>query len=244
MNWWLIGLGALPAIGAAVCLWYRGKIGRERALMAATPTSQAAEVVRLAPGTLVELKGNLRCPSPLSAEFSKQNCAYFFAKIEREEVYYERDSQGRNERKTRSITIHSNIKFAPCTVEDGSGRVALNLDGADIEGEQVVNRREREQGVAGTILSIATGTGGGDLIHTETILALDIPIYVLGEVQADRSVGKPAKGSKNKVFVVSHKSEEERAKDLGSSMLWLLVISIVLVAATAGLVIWGVIKPP
>src|SRR4051812_12445119 len=156
--------------------------------MAATQTSKASDVAKLAPGTIVEVKGNLRCQAPLKGEFSQETCAYFWAKTDREEVYYERDSQGRNERKTRTQTIHSNIRFAPCLVQDQSGAVALNVDGAEVEGEQVVNRREREQqGVTSVLVSLATGGGGGDLIHTETILRLDIPIYVLGEVQPDRT---------------------------------------------------------
>jgi hypothetical protein len=97
--------------------------------------------------------------------------------------------------------------------------------------------------VAGTIISIAAGSGGADLIHSETILPPDIPVYVLGEVQADRSVGKPAAGSKNKVFVVSQKSEEERSKSLRCSMMWLLIGGLVLLAVVAGLIIWGLRLP-
>ena len=244
MNWILIGFAALPLLGGLGLLWWRTRIGGERALMAATQTSKAADVARLAPGTIVEVKGNLRCETPLKGEFSQETCAYFWAKTEREEVYYERDSQGRNERKTRTETVHSNIKFAPCLVQDQSGSVALNIDGAEVEGEQVVNRRESvQQGVAGVLVSIVAGGGGGELIHTETILRLDIPIYVLGEVQPDRSIGKPAQTSRNKVFVVSKKSEEERSKDLGSTMLWLLVGAIVLFVIGAAMVFWGVRNP-
>ncbi len=240
MNWWLVGFGALLAVAAAVCLWFRARTGRELALMAATQTSRAGDVASLAPGTVIELKGTVRCPSPLTAEFSKQQCVYFLAEINREEVYYERDSQGRSQRRTRTHNIHSSKRFAPCVVDDGSGQVALNLEGADIEGEQVVHRREAEQqGVAGTLISLASGRGSVDLIHTETILAPAIPIYVLGEVQADRSVGKPVPGSANKIFVVSRKSEEERNKSLTSTMLWLLIGAIVLLAGAAALVIWG-----
>jgi hypothetical protein len=232
MNWWVIGFAALPALGVVGCLWYRAKLGGERTLMAATATSRAAEVASLAPGSIVEVKGHLRCQTPVTAEFSQ-----------REEVYHERDSQGRSERKTRTYNVQTNTKFAPCTVEDASGRVALNIEGATVEGEQVVNRREREaQGVTGTILSIASGGGGADLIHTESILKFDIPIYVLGEVQPDHSIGKPAKSSPNKVFVVSRKSEEERAKDLGGSMFWLLLGAIGLAALAAGMIFWGVVK--
>src|SRR6185312_9727855 len=97
---------------------------------------------------------------------------YFKSQIDRETVYYTRDSQGRNERKTRTETVHSNTAFAPCTVEDDSGPVALKFEGAEVEGQQAVNRREREESsLAGTMVSIALGSGGpGTLIYTETIL--------------------------------------------------------------------------
>jgi hypothetical protein len=240
MNWWLIGFGILAAVCAGGCFWYRRTLGGEIALMAATPTSRAADVAKLDPGGLVEVIGTLRCQNPLKAEFSGQACAYHNSKIEREEVHYEKDSQGKSERKTRSTTLHSNIRYAPCAVEDASGTVALDLHGTAVEGEQVVNRREREQqGVAQTVLSLAAGTGNADLIRTETILAVDIPVYVLGEVQADRSVGQPAKGSKNKIFIVSNKSKAERIKSLSSTMVWLLVIGIVLAAVAFGLIGWG-----
>ena len=71
------------------------------------------------------------------------------------------------------------------------------------------------------------------LLYTETILPQDIPVYVLGEVQADRSIGKPAAGSNNRVFVVSQKSEEERTGSLRRTMIWLLVGATVLFAIAA-----------
>ncbi|MEA2990410.1 MAG: hypothetical protein QOG83_3121, partial [Alphaproteobacteria bacterium] len=51
---------------------------------------------------------------------------------------------------------------------------------------------------------------------------------------------KPASGSKNKIFVVSQKSEEERGKDLRSTMLWILVGAIVLFAIAAGCAIYAI----
>jgi hypothetical protein len=227
MHWVLIVFAVLALAGAVGCLWYRTRLGKQIALMAATATSRAAEVAGLAPGTVVEVKGTLRCAAPLTAEFSKEPCVYYKSQIDRETVYYARDSQGRSERRTRTETVHSNTRFAPCTVEDDSGGVAVTFEGADVEGQQAVNRREREDAsVVGTIASIALGSGGpGTLIYTETILSRDIPIYVLGEVQADRSIGKPAQGSSNKVFVISHSS-----RDLKSTVIWLLVGAIVLFA--------------
>jgi hypothetical protein len=241
MNWVLVVFGVIALLIAAGCMWYRRKQGQERALMAATPTSRAAEVATLAPGTVVEVKGTLRCATPLTGEFSQQTCVYFKAEINREEVYYRRDSQGRDQRETRTTPVHSNCQYAPCVVADDSGQVALHLDGADVEGQLVVNRRESEnQGLAMAVIGIASGrSGNATLITTETILPPDIPIYVLGEVQADRSLGRPATGSKNKVFVVSQKSEEQRDKALASTMVWLLVIASVLAVLGAGLLIWA-----
>ena len=38
----------------------------------------------------------------------------------------------------RKITLHSYIRYVPCEIEDDSGRVAVDLDGAEIEAPQVV----------------------------------------------------------------------------------------------------------
>src|SRR5262249_50258373 len=153
-------------------------------------------------------------------ELSKQPCVYFKSEIQREVVYYEDDSQGKRQRKTRTESVQSNTRFAPCTVEDASGRVAIKLDGADIDGQQqAVNRREAEARSAAPVPATAAlgGTGSSTLIYPEMILPADIPVYVLGEVTAGKAIGKPASGSKHRVFVVSTKSEEERSKDLGST---------------------------
>lgn len=243
MNWVLVVFAVIALAVAGGLFWWRRRVGRELGLMAATPTTKAAEVARLAPGAVTEVKGTLRCAGPLTSEFSKQPCAYFKAEIQREVVYYARDSQGKRERQTRTESVHSNIRFAPCIVEDDSGRVAINLEGAEVEGQQVVNRREAEpQSVAATVVSVIA-LGGADsspLVHTETILPLDVPVYALGEVAPDHAIGKPAAGSKNRVFVVSTKSEEQRSKDLGSTMTWLLVIAILLVAAAAVLAFFAI----
>src|SRR5215212_8121197 len=120
-------LGICAAVAAFVAvglLWWRSRVGQEIALMASLETSGAGSIGQLAPGTMVEVKGTLRVRSPLVAEFSQQPCAYFKSEIEREEVYYERDSQGRDQRKTLTTTVYSNMKYGQCLVEesDRAGR--------------------------------------------------------------------------------------------------------------------------
>ena len=60
----------------------------------------------------------------------------------------------------------------------------------------------------------ALSNSNASYTRKESILAPDIPVYVLGEVQQGGLIGKPASGSNNKIFVISHKSEEERTKSL------------------------------
>jgi hypothetical protein len=244
MHWVLVIFAVVVLAAAAGCFWWRQRVGGEIAVMAATPTSSAADIARLTPGKLAEIKGTLRCAGPLTAEFSKQACAYYKSEIRRETVYYENDSQGRRERKTRTDNVQSNTQFAPCTIEDASGRVTINLDGADIEGLQVIDRRSIEdRGLAATVISAALGgNDSSTLIHTETILPLDIPVYALGEVQTDHTIGRPLAGSKNRHFIVSHKSEEQRGKDLKSTMLWLLIGGGVLGLIGLGLAVLAVMK--
>jgi len=164
-------------------------------------------------------------------------CVYHKSEINREIQYYERSHDGRTQRRTRTEPVHSSVKFAACMVEDASGSVAVDLKGAEVEGESVVNRRENEAaGLTRAVISIASGRNESrQLVYTETILAKDIPIYVLGEVQSDGTIGKPGPNSTNQVFVVSRKSEEERARDLTRARLWYLLGAIALFAL-AGLI--------
>jgi hypothetical protein len=239
-------LGICAAVAAFVAvglLWWRSRVGQEIALMASLETSGAGSIGQLAPGTMVEVKGTLRVRSPLVAEFSQRPCAYFKSEIEREEVYYERDSQGRDQRKTRTTTVYSNMKYGQCLVEDQTGRVGLDFDGANVEAVQTMNEPTAAptsgNGLMGSVLS-ALVSSRSTYMRKESILAPDIPIYVLGEVQEGGLVGKPGNGSKNKTFIISHKSEEERTKSLSSTSRWLLVIAIILLVLAAGLAIGGV----
>src|SRR5437667_3098446 len=129
---------AIAAIIGAGLLWWRWSVGRELAAMAATHPSGASGIAQLPPGSPAAVSGTLRVRAPLTAEFSGKPCAYFKAEIEREEVYYERDSQGREERRTRTTTVYSNMKYGQCLVEDATGRVGIELEGANVEAIQTV----------------------------------------------------------------------------------------------------------
>jgi len=239
-------LGICAAVAALIglgLLYWRSRVGKEIALMSSLETSGAGSVATMTTGSAIEVKGTLRVRVPLNAEFSQQPAAYYRSEIEREETYYERDSNGRDQRKTRTSSVYSNMKYGQCLVEDPTGKAGIDFDGAEVEAVQVVNEPTAPPGGGGGVISgvlSALSNTNSRYIRKESLLAPDIPVYVLGEVQPGGLIGKPAAGSKNKTFVISHKSEEERVKSLTSTTRWLLAIGIILIAVAVGLAIAGV----
>jgi hypothetical protein len=238
-------LGGIAAMIGAALLWWRWTVRRELTAMAATHPSGAGGVAQLAVGSPAAVSGTLRVRSPLTAEFSGKPCAYFKTEIEREEVYYERDSQGRQERRTRTTTVYSNMKYGQCLIEDPTGRVGIDFDGANVEAIQTVKEPTAAptsgSGIVAGVLS-ALASSSSTYTRKETILPADIPVYALGEVREGGLLGKPAKGSHNKIFVISHKSQEERSRDLTKTARWLLAFVILSFAIAAGLLIWAKVK--
>src|ERR671916_2478197 len=206
--------GILMWVAAGVLLYFRRRQLRMIDLIGQVETSTASEVSGLAPGTLVEVKGTLRCESPLKSEMTEQACAYYLSRVIREyrERDYDDDDDVGSDR--RSEVMASNEQFAPFTVEDATGSVTVNAEGAEVDAKEVVNRFERNTGSEGPSISLGGATiqlGGGERTlgyrYTESILPLDQPVYVLGTVQ-DAGIGGPVTSDQGQRFVVSHRSEE------------------------------------
>jgi hypothetical protein len=88
---WLV-LCLVLAPSAAFLLW-SWRISRDdMSLMRATETTPAADIATLPPGSLVEVKGRLRCAAPLTADLSKSPCAHFVASVERDYEKLEYDA--------------------------------------------------------------------------------------------------------------------------------------------------------
>jgi len=247
MNIVLAVIAAIAALVGLGLVWWRWRVVRELRVMSSVDMSGAGSVATMPPGQVIEVAGTLRVRQPLTAEFSGQPCAYYKAEIEREEVYYERDSQGRSERRTRTTTVYTTTKYGQCLVEDASGKVGIDFEGADVEAIQTVKEpcappgQTQASGMIGGVLS-ALANSNSTYTRTESILAPDIPVFVLGEVQQGGLVGKPAKGSHNKIFVISHKSKDERTTSLTKTARWLLIFIVLCFVAAAALLAWSVAK--
>src|SRR5215207_4840227 len=208
-------------VAGGVLLYFRNRTKQKSALMSQTETSAASEVSGLAPGTLVEVKGMLRCEEPLTSEMAEKSCAYYSSTVTREYLrpdYDDDDNDVGSDRRTEVIA--QNVQFAPFVVEDDSGSVT-------VDARQVMNRFDRNTGNEGTFSlgGVSINLSGGERTigyrYTESILPVDESVYVLGTVQEGGGIGAPHSGEEGHRFVVSHRSEEALGQSLGKTVLWL-----------------------
>lgn len=218
-------------------LWWRSSESGKSNLMASTPTSPAGEVGRLAPGTLVEVKGTLRVNEPLIGEFSGRPAAYVTSEIERWTTFRDTNENGMPTHHTGRASLYLSTRHAPCVVQDHSGYAHLDFDGATVEAFEVLNESVPYSETGSLLADFAVDA----LLDTrskyrrkEAILIPDLPVYVLGEVRPGGVIGRPAPGSPNKTFVISYKTEEQRASSNTASGAWLLVGALACFVFTAG----------
>ena len=209
----LFGVALLVAAG--VVLVFRRRTMGKAAAMGAAETSGAADAASLAPGSVVEVKGTLRCEAPLQSEMAGETCAYYSARVVREYIRDDHDDDDAGSDR-RSETVSHNERFAPFSVEDATGSIAVNAEEAEVDAKEVVDRFERHTGGRSvTVAGVSLNLGGGERTlgfrHVEEVLPVDAPVYVLGAVQQDGTIGAPDPGGENR-FVVSHRSEEALAR--------------------------------
>ncbi|MGF1470294.1 MAG: E3 ubiquitin ligase family protein [Rubrobacteraceae bacterium] len=221
-------------------LFYRRRQLKKTELMRQVETSGAGAISSVAPGTLVEVKGTIRCEEPLTSEMSEHSCAYYLSRVVREYQETERDSDGDMETRRRSEVVASNERFAPFAVEDETGAVGVRGEGAEVDAIEVMNRFERDTGGGSSITlgGLTVNLGGGDRTigyrYEESILKVDAPVYVLGAVQEDGQIGTPAVSEGEGRFLISYRSEEQLEQKYRKVAFWQALIA-------AGLFLFGAV---
>lgn len=233
---WLVLIGIVLIPTAGFLLWSWRSSRNDMALMRATETTRAADVAKLPAGSLVEVKGRLRCAAPVTGELSQSPCAHFVATIERDYEVLEYDAKRQTSYRARKTEIvQSNALFVPFEIEDESGRAAVSSADAIIEGIETVARQHADQREDGNASVMQAALGSVDKAdrtlgfrYKEMHLPLDAEIYVLGVVGKDRCIGAPEPGAKGQRFLISVKSEETRAAELGDKSRWMLGLGVFL----------------
>src|SRR5688572_15509636 len=70
----LLIIGLVAAGIGAVLLFIGRRIQAKTNLLAKVPTVDASEVASLIPGEMIEVKGVIRCDTPLTAELAQRAC--------------------------------------------------------------------------------------------------------------------------------------------------------------------------
>jgi hypothetical protein len=150
MIWYIIG-GCLVALGILLTFFYK-KQGDKLFLIRATETSLVSNIEqeqkdvtegmgeRGSYSKYTEVKGRVVCENPITSELANARCVYYTMSITRkwEEEYWETDSEGRQQRRTRqgTDTVASNTRHVPFYVKDETGQVKINPEGAEIIAEK------------------------------------------------------------------------------------------------------------
>ena len=135
---WLVLIGVLLVPSAGFLLWSWRSSRNDMAVMRATETTRAADIAKLPPGSLVEVKGRLRCASPVTGELSQSPCAHFVSTVERDYEILEYDAH----RKTSCRKRKTEIVQSMFEIEDESGRALVSPEHAIIEGIEAVARED------------------------------------------------------------------------------------------------------
>jgi len=205
-----LGIGILCVIG------YR-KVRQQLRLVELVPRCTVAELTERVPGEMVEVNGTVQCASPLTGEISGQPCVYYRSVTER---VYEASTSNRS-RSRRSEVISQNEQRIPFEVDDGTGRVLVNPFDAEIDARKVVDRFEPYAGSSARLtfggLAFQVDAGAHRTLgyrKVEHAVLVGQPVYVLGVLQEDGSLGRPPEGSRLRRFLISSRSEEELARAL------------------------------
>jgi len=199
---------------------------------------------------IVEVKGKGNTPHPLTAEHTGRPVLYYKAEVYREyEVTVEkRDDDGNltRNREKRSDRMSTNEEAVTFYVEDGSGKVQVNMSGAEKHTQKSLEDFRQESPNLGNVIADAAFGGSSSRTlgyrYVEHIIPVNAQLYILGEA-ADRSHGgeltimKPVEKKEN--FIVSTKSEEEMVKGVESGAMWMLIGAIAAGVIGIGLILAG-----
>ncbi len=212
--------------------------------------------VEIGPGgysQLVEVKGIAESENPLTSELAEKPSIWYKSVVEEEyeESIIERDSDGTERVRTQrtSEIVSSNTRGTHFRVRDDSGTIRVDIDGATIESETILDRHEPYHDDRGEIrlgaFSFRPSTGRRVLgyRYREEAIPVGSPIYVIGEatdrIEGTLTIRKPS--DKSKPFIVSVRSEEEIVETMEKSSTVKKWVGLVLLTIGVVGVLYGIV---
>ncbi len=242
---------------ASILFWWQQKQKHQfRYLQAAKPVTVAdldklAKPADVEPGEwhcYVKVRGMIRCHQPLHCQLKPQNCVYYTMAVRRE---YEENiaTTGNNGEKSEKLQRQSEIvatrqQATPFSLQDNTGEIAVDPEGANIDSIQIVDEFRPEQ-VGGGVLSfgqfrltvseIPDNQRTIGYRYTESILPLYRQVLVVGEAcQTENGwqIQKPTAADKQ--YWITLKTESELTGVAGQN--GKIVVYAAIACAIAGIV--------
>jgi len=196
---------------------------KQQATSTAMQQSKAVPINQLQANTQAEVQGTVVAKNPLTTPFSNRECVYYEYEVEKE--VRERNAEGRLE--TDWETVEKDDKKIPFAIEDKTGTVMVNPEGATIEprdlGEQRFRRGERFG--SDILKNILSSISDANMRANEKALLANEPAYIFGNVTEGPNGPEFKKGGKE--FLISHKSEEEVQKSTARTATVMKVLGII-----------------
>lgn len=226
---------------------------RKYGVIRATPTFSVASLQSLSDdlaargeaGSLrfiTEVKGRVGCDHSLTSELTETACVYYRMKVdwEFEEIFYEEEGGKRIEHKReREETLAENKESVPFWIEDETGRINIDPEGAELIAEETLSRTEDDEGLPDEEVRMGRFAMEApwktndeeqrpkEYRFEEEAIPIGSEVYVLGEaVDSDGvlRVQKPLRGGK---FIISTRREESLLREGKLTMIGLILGAIV-----------------
>ncbi len=191
---------------------------------------------------ITEVKGRVGCEQPLIAELTETECVYYRMKVEweYEEFFYEEDGDEKREHKREEEEVLAERKETmPFWIEDATGRIAIDPEGAELIAKQTLSRTDDDEGLPDEEIRMGRFEMEApwktseeerrpkEYRFEEEAIPLGHEVYVLGEAVDSDGVlrmQKPLRGGK---FIISTQREESLLREGKLTMIGLLFGAVV-----------------
>lgn len=208
---WLI-FGGVALLLAAGLIWNARRTQRKANILGRAAPVTAESIRHSFPGEMVSIAGTSRSEQELLSQHAGEPCIYFESSIIRE--YQRRRSSRRGGRSRGSETVESFTRSVPFSVEDQTGQVQVDPEGAEFDARETMNRYVPNEDRQGAFslggISINIGNREQTLGHryVEKTISVDSPVFVLGVVDEGGSIRTPDAGRSNAGFFISYRDEK------------------------------------
>lgn len=174
----------------------------------------------------VKLWGKITVDEPLISEMKQEPCVYYRMLVQREyeEKVRSQDSEGKTVEKIvrKSETITQNQRSTPFMLEDSTGKITINPQGAKFDTIKILDEFHNEQPAGGMLQfgnfsfllkndHYQTRTLG--YRYQEFILPINREVLIVGNASDETGNLKITKPTNNEPFLISFKTEEELNSD-------------------------------